>query len=314
MTETGDYIEESEDYAERGGETPETGLDILGDEGALVMAIPATNYPAGKTATARDADLTAGNIKDGVTIFGKLGTHAPEDGDNILGDEGALVMAIPATNYPAGKTATARDADLTAGNIKNGVTIFGVTGTLEGTDQYIGTFYPLSLSDDGVITSGSLVLGTLWLCMGKDTGGNPRHFFVRFPYVPIAAGSTITEAYTKLTVYDTQAVAVCNANCYFNDADNPPNPANAAAFEGLDLTDPVAWSAIPAWADGDIKNTPDLKDILQDVIDRDGWAAGNALMLVVRDNGSNTAARRAGSGFMHSNANERAELHVTWTE
>jgi len=74
MSETTDYIEESEDYAERGGETPLTGEDVIGGEGELVLAIPAANYPAGKTATAKDADLTAGNIKSGVDIFGILGT------------------------------------------------------------------------------------------------------------------------------------------------------------------------------------------------------------------------------------------------
>jgi len=131
MTETADHIEEVEDYAERGGETPFTGEDVPGEEGALVIPIPSANYPAGKTATAQDADLTAGNIKDGVTLFGVVGNHAPLDGDDVDGVEGALAITIPEANYPAGKTATAQDADLTAGNIKDGVTIFGVVGTME---------------------------------------------------------------------------------------------------------------------------------------------------------------------------------------
>ena len=76
MSDTEDYNAESEDYAIRGGETPITGEDILGDEGALVMAIPAVRYPAGKTATARDADLTAGNIKYGVNVFGVEGSFS----------------------------------------------------------------------------------------------------------------------------------------------------------------------------------------------------------------------------------------------
>ena len=74
MSESVDYNAESEDYKIRGGETPITGDDIIGAEGALEMSIPAVRYPAGKTATARDADLTAGNIAAGVTIFGTLGT------------------------------------------------------------------------------------------------------------------------------------------------------------------------------------------------------------------------------------------------
>jgi len=314
MTDRENYNGESEDYAVRGGETPITGDDIIGAEGALVISIPDARYPAGKTATAQDADLTAGNIKDGVNIFGIEGTHAPLTGNDITGEEGSPVIAIPAANYPAGKTATAQDADLTAGNIKKDVVIFGVTGTLEAETIYTGTFVPLSVTDDGTISSGNLVKGTLWLSMGKDTGGSPRHFYVRFPYVPIPAGATITGAYVKLTSYENQAVTVCNSNCYFNAADNPPDPFDAAAFEALALTDPVSWPAIPAWANDDINNTPTLTTILQAIIDRGGWDAGNAIMLVVRDNGSDTAARRSSSGFFYSAASERAELHVTWTE
>ena len=146
MTETEDYAGETEGYAIPAGETPFTGEDITGEEGALVMSIPAANYPAGKTATAKDADLTAGNIKSGVDIFGVEGSHAPLTGNNITGAEGALVISIPAANYPAGKTATARDADLTAGNIKKDVTIFEVTGSLEAERNVLSDTITIGLS------------------------------------------------------------------------------------------------------------------------------------------------------------------------
>jgi len=129
MSETADYIEETEDYTVRGGEVPEDGDDIAGEEGELVIEIIQANYPAGKTATAQDADLTAANVKSGANIFGVVGEHAPLTGDDVAGGEGALLIAIPAANYPAGKTATAQDADLTAANVKDGVNIFGVPGT-----------------------------------------------------------------------------------------------------------------------------------------------------------------------------------------
>jgi len=137
MTETEDYAGETDDYAIPAGETPFTGEDITGEEGALVMDIPSARYPEGKTATAKDADLTAGNIKSGVDIFGVEGSHAPLTGNNITGAEGALEIAIPAANYPAGKTATAKDADLAAGNIKSGVTVFGVEGTLSAWGNFL---------------------------------------------------------------------------------------------------------------------------------------------------------------------------------
>jgi len=75
MSEHADYNAESEDYKIRGGETPFTGDNITGEEGALVIAIPSARYPEGKTATAKDADLTPGNVKKDIDIFGTVGTY-----------------------------------------------------------------------------------------------------------------------------------------------------------------------------------------------------------------------------------------------
>ena len=50
--------------------------------------------------------------------------------DSYSGADGVKVVPIPAGRYPAGKTCTAQDADLVAANIKDGVTIFGILGSL----------------------------------------------------------------------------------------------------------------------------------------------------------------------------------------
>ena len=168
MTETADYAEESEDYAVPGGDCPEDGEDVAGDEGELEIEIPEGTYGAGKTATAQDADLTAANIKDGANIFGVVGEHAPLDGDDIEGTEGALAIDIPAANYPAGKTATAKDADLTVGNIKSGVTIF----------EKLGTHAPLT---------------------GDDVDGNDGALEIDIPADNYPAGKTATAQDADLT-------------------------------------------------------------------------------------------------------------------
>jgi len=72
-----------------------------------------------------DADLTVGNIKSGVDIFGVIGTFSgaslpPVCTDN---DGGSCIIATP--------TKSALDLDLKASNIKKDEIIFGVTGNLE---------------------------------------------------------------------------------------------------------------------------------------------------------------------------------------
>ncbi len=54
-------------------------------------------------------------------------------GDDVLGNDGALAVSIPAARYPAGKITLARDSKLLAENIKSGINIFGVAGTLAAT-------------------------------------------------------------------------------------------------------------------------------------------------------------------------------------
>ena len=59
----------------------------------------------------------------------KAGIEAAVKG-SFSGGDGVKVIPIPAGRYPAGGTCTAGDSDLVAGNIKSGVTLFGVLGTL----------------------------------------------------------------------------------------------------------------------------------------------------------------------------------------
>lgn len=83
-----------------------------------------------------DSDLIPANIRNGVTIFGVTGTYDIPSANyqtktitprryrqSVTADSGydALAQVIVET-----------DGDLTAGNIKQGVTIFGVTGTYKG--------------------------------------------------------------------------------------------------------------------------------------------------------------------------------------
>lgn len=87
-----------------------------------------------------DANITAGNIKDGVTILGVTGTYDPSatlttlnvtpsttqqtitPTGNIDGWDEVVVAAVTSSI----------DANITAANIKLGVTILGVTGTYSG--------------------------------------------------------------------------------------------------------------------------------------------------------------------------------------
>ena len=176
-----------------------------------------------------------------------------------------------------------------------------------------GTFYPAASGDDGHwVSSSSFNSGIDLLIFGNNSGDN-QYVFIRFASVTISQGATITGAIVRLTGYDARALTVCNANVYFNDHDNAVAPTTQGEGDALDLTGAIAWNALAAWADGTQYDTPELKTILQTVVDRGGFASGQAVMALIKDNSSDPAAIRAGSSYDYLAAAEKAELIVTWT-
>ncbi len=141
--------------------------------------------------------------------------------------------------------------------------------------------------------------------------------------LPIPKGAQITKAYVEFTCDETKS------------GDKPVNLvidgqliADAPAFTStaFDLSSrttrtkaQVPW-AVENWtAAGQKSQTPDLAALLQEIIDQDGWASGNAIALLVSDDKSNasTGIRGADAFEDHSAANApvlHVEVLVPWPE
>lgn len=97
-------------------------------------AVESGRYTTGAVTVAGDANLTAGNIASGVSIFGVTGTHAgqkPEQSKTVTPTAAGLTVT-PDSGKALSSVVVNGDADLVAGNVKSGVNIFGVTGTYAG--------------------------------------------------------------------------------------------------------------------------------------------------------------------------------------
>jgi len=136
------------------GTMPNNGAVTL-TPGVASQAITA-GYHNGSGTVAGDADLVAGNIRSGVNLFGVAGAASEATGaataSQVLtgvtfsNTSGASTGTMPnngtvtltpglasqaiAAGYHTGSGTVAGDTDLAAGNIKSGVNLFGVTGTV----------------------------------------------------------------------------------------------------------------------------------------------------------------------------------------
>ena len=174
-------------------------------------------------------------------------------------------------------------------------------------------YYPVVNGDDGFRDStGNFFTTANFLPVGTDSGGVLQHCFVRFPSVAIPNGSFIADAFIRFTAYSSLGGVTCNVNCYFEDSDDAIAPINGTEFDALSLTGAVVWNAVSAQTDGTQYDTPSLVTILQNIVDRVGWASGNAVQIVIKDNSSSVNAYRYLSAINYLSGAEKAELHVTW--
>ena len=138
-----------------------------------------TCYVSNASKSLLDANLATGNIRSTVSIFGIAGdanvvntssgdavltdiltgkkcwvdglevTGNVTAGDDVPGGEGLISFSIPNGLY-SGKSCTAVDGDIAAGNIKSGVTILGQLGTYTGAKALLPTtFQVLCYDTDG---------------------------------------------------------------------------------------------------------------------------------------------------------------------
>jgi len=175
------------------------------------------------------------------------------------------------------------------------------------------TFYPGVSGDDGAFGNGGFDNNVAYFTFGAP-GGTARHCFIRFPNVTIPAGSIITNAYlTGRAALDESGTTVY-ANAYFNDVDDAVAPTDNTEAGALALTAAVAWDSVAAWTAGTDYDSPDLTSILQDIIDRVGWASGQAVMVVVKDDGSTANADRSLNSIDYNGGSDPPGLYVEWSE
>lgn len=145
-----------------------------------------------------------------------------------------------------------------------------------------GTYYPSASGDDGEWVTGSWFdTASNYLYFGLRAGSK-THSFITYYSVLAPQASTILSAYLTFVAGASFANNPVDVVIYANDVDNPTNPTTLAQAEALVLTSAsIAWDPAP-WTVDNSYNSLDISTIIQEIVNRSGWAVGNNLMIVIK--------------------------------
>lgn len=134
---------------------------------------------------------------------------------------------------------------------------------------------------------------------------------MRFRNVNIPQAATIQNAYIQFKV-DEVSTGSSDMTIYGQAADNPPHfsLSDYNITSRTRTTASVGWSS-PTWTvvgkAGTNQRTPDLSPVIQEIIDRPGWAMGQAVAIIVDGSG-----RRAAESY-DGESSGAPLLHVEWS-
>ena len=112
-----------------------------------------------------------------------------------------------------------------------------------------------------------------------------QHIGLRFQNVNIPQGAAISNAYIQFTAdeTDSETTEVIIKGEDVDDAGAFSYSTNDVSSRNM-TADSVTWSP-PAWdnvgAAGTDERTPDISPVIQNIVDRNGWTAGNSMVLIL---------------------------------
>lgn len=149
-----------------------------------------------------------------------------------------------------------------------------------------------SSADDGYCAGTNFYPSRTYAIFGDSGSGVSNNAFFRFSGVNIPNGAEIISAELQFKSAGDYSTTVCNVNIFFENADDPSAPVSVSDYNGRSLTDAVAWNGVGSWSADGWYPSPDVSEILQAVVNREGWSPGNDIIAYVKNNSSSSGAYR----------------------
>lgn len=136
--------------------------------------------------------------------------------------------------------------------------------------------------------------------------------------VTIPRGSTINVAFLRFKARNADSANVVRTNVYGIDEDNPTAPVTKGDAVGKALTAPAAWDNLPTWSvneEGADTTTVSIVAQVQTIVDRGGWASGQAMEFQVKDDGTTLSnIFRRSYTFNTGGGPQSCLVHIEYTD
>lgn len=203
------------------------------------------------------------------------------------------------------------DPDMFVYRVCDGQVAMGVTGGTESNGSQTVRSRIFGANDDAEenAANGQMYHGSSDLEMIDDSDYIGRQVVgLRFNNIYVPQGATIESASIRFTAKYNESGST---SLVFrgHDADDAPVFSSA---NGNISTRPVTsafstWNDIPAWSSGTVYGSPNLANIIQEIVDRGGWTSGNSIAIIVSGSGERSAWSYEGY------ASQAPELEVTFS-
>lgn len=208
---------------------------------------------------------------DGIAL--ETDTSSPYSINYSIPAEGSYIITAEATDNDNIKNRS-DVVNINVGEVSQSISI----RTMEDAEEESDGTMDASSSDIELVTDGS---------KGNQVVG------LRFHKVEVPVGATITNANIQFTVDETDT-GVASLTIKGHDTDNASSFSSTAHnLSGRSTTSAsVKWNP-PSWSDVGAaaadQRSPDIKAIVQEIVDRDGWSQGNSLVIIITGTGTRTA-------------------------
>jgi hypothetical protein len=199
-------------------------------------------------------------------------------------------------------------------------TLFGVSsGAIDMADGYGKTGAinrRVSQSSDNLVKyyfgAQYWLLGAAEITIGEGAGSCTASF--RFTNIAVPKDATIDAAYMTFRASGDESNVVCNTYIRGESSDNAATFSTEVDWAARSYyTDGTTWDGIAAWSHWTEYNTPSIASIIQLIVNRAGWASGNAMAFSIYDNWNNWSdyyAARVIAGWNQYDNSYAPLLHI----